>query len=412
MTSFDQALSTILQNISPLEVGDCDLRFAHRRVLAEDVHAAINVPPSDNSSMDGFALKSVNTSAASPEYNVELSIEGEVAAGEIFKGEVRDGSAVRIFTGAAIPSGADAVIEQERVKAVDGKIFLDMPVPKGRNIRIRGEDISRGQRVFEKGTPINAARLGVLASLGLSTVRVHAVPRVAILTTGNELTVVDGPLEEGKVRDSNSFTLWSLVRESGCESVWTGRAGDSSIDLKEKIETGLLYDSLITSGGVSVGSRDLVLRTLEELGVDVRFWKVNIKPGMPFAFGVYERDESARKIPVFALPGNPVSTMVTFLELVRPALLKMRGLKERSGRLKLLAKIEHEYEKRDGKRHFVRGVLRNENGELFVRITGSQSSGVLTSMATANCLIVIPEDATVIKVGNLVQVELLNEDDA
>jgi molybdopterin molybdotransferase len=409
MLPFDQALVRILNEISAAESELCDLHSAHRRVLAQDVESPRDVPQFDNSSMDGYALRSENTISATPDKRVEFTVVGEVGAGDVYSGRVNDGTAVRIFTGGGLPAGADAVIEQEGVEAVNGKIYVRGPVPRGKNVRSRGEDIAKGSIILQKGVVVSAARLGILASIGLAQVRVFSVPRVAVLTTGNELAGVDEPLEPGKIRDSNSYTLSSLVRESGCEPASVGRATDSSADLQKKIRIGLESQALITSGGVSVGERDLVLRALEEIGVEIRFWKVNIKPGMPFAFGVYRREGTTRTVPVFGLPGNPVSTMVTFLQLVRPALFKMCGRIDGDSRLKLLARIEHDYEKRDGKRHFARGVLRNENNELLVRISGSQSSGVLTSLSVANCLIVIPEEASVIKAGSSVQVELLRE---
>jgi molybdopterin molybdotransferase len=409
MLPFDQALSRILKEISAAESELCDLQSAHRRVLAQDIESAQDIPQFDNSSMDGYALRSGDTISATPAQRLELTIVGEVGAGDVFKGAVSDRTVVRIFTGGGLPAGADAVIEQEAVEAANGKVYLNGPVPRGKNVRARGEDIAKGKIVLKKGDLVSAARSGIIASIGLTQVRVYSVPRIAILTTGNELTDVDEPLEPGKIRDSNSYTLLSLVRESGCEPVSTARATDSVADLQKKIRIGLESDALITSGGVSVGERDLVLKTMEEIGVKILFWKVNIKPGMPFAFGVYRKEGKPRAVPVFGLPGNPVSTMVTFLQLVRPALFKMCGRIGGDSNFKLMARIEHDYEKKDGKRHFARGVLRNENNELLVRISGSQSSGVLTSLSVANCLIVVPENVSVIKAGSSVQIELLRE---
>ncbi len=409
MLSFEQALTKILNEVDPSETELCDLRSSHLRVLAQDVVAASDVPPFDNSSMDGYSLRAEDSLNAAPDRIVELSIEGEIGAGDAGERTLTPGSACRIFTGGAIPRGADAVIEQESVEVVDRKLRLRTPVSRGRNVRRRGEDVFSGQTVLDHGVKISAARLGVLASLGLSQVRVHSIPRVAILTTGNELVEVDEPLERGKIRDSNSYTLVSLVRESGCVPVQLGRAADSIPELSGKLREGLSHDALITSGGVSVGDRDLVLETLKELGAEIRFWKVNIKPGMPFAFCLFRRRGESKSVPVFALPGNPVSTMVTFLQLVRPALEKMRGLRGVRSEVKLSATLEHDYEKNDGKRHFARGIVRNENGKLLVRKSGSQSSGVLTSMAVANCIVIIPENVSLVKAGTDVEIELLRE---
>ena len=407
MLSFNQALTRILDEVAPTETEVCDLRSSHLRVLAQDVVAAYDVPRFDNSSMDGYAVRADDTLHAASNHVVELTVDGEIGAGDATERTLTPGSACRIFTGGVIPPGADAVIEQENVDLVDKKIRLSEPIVRGRNVRRRGEDVLSGHAVLEHGVSLSAARQGVLASLGLSRVRVHSTPQVAILTTGNELVGVDEPLAPGKIRDSNLHTLASLVRESGCVPVEVGRASDSISDLTGKLKEGLSRDALITSGGVSVGDRDLVLETLKNLGADIRFWKVNIKPGMPFAFCLVRREGAAASMPVFALPGNPVSTMVTFLKLVRPALGKLRGLRAVQSELRLQATLEEDYEKKDGKTHFARGIVRNENGKLLVRRSGSQSSGVLTSMAVANCLIIIPENVTLAKAGTQVDIELL-----
>jgi molybdopterin molybdotransferase len=407
MLSFNQALTRILDEVVPTETELCDLRSSHLRVLAQDVVAAYDVPRFDNSSMDGYALRADDTLRAAPNHVVELSVDGEIGAGDASERTLTPGSACRIFTGGVIPPGADAVIEQENVELVDMKIRLSAPIARGRNLRRRGEDVLSGHAVLERGVSLSAARQGVLASLGFSRVRVYSTPQVAILTTGNELVGVDEPLAPGKIRDSNAYTLTSLVRESGCVPVEVGRASDSISDLTGKLKEGLSRDALITSGGVSVGDRDLVLETLKNLGAEVRFWKVNIKPGMPFAFCLFRKEGTATSLPVFALPGNPVSTMVTFLKLVRPALGKLRGLRAVQSELKLRATLEEDYEKKDGKTHFARGIVRNENGKLLVRKSGSQSSGVLTSMALANCLIIIPENVALAEAGTQVEIELL-----
>lgn len=409
MLSFDQALATILNDVDPLVTELCDLRASHLRVLAQDVVAADDVPRFDNSSMDGYALRASDTLLATPDRNVDLTIEGEVGAGDSGERPLAPGSACRIFTGGTIPRGADAVIEQESVEVVDKKIVLRSPVVSGRNIRHTGEDVVSGQTVLEHGVGISAARLGVLASLGMNRVQVYATPRIAILTTGNELADVEGPLMPGKIRDSNSYTLASLVREAGCLPVHAGRAADSIPELRRKLSEGLASDALVTSGGVSVGDRDLVLETLKDLGVEIRLWKVNIKPGMPFAFCLFRREGKAKPVPVFALPGNPVSTMVTFLQLVRPALEKMRGIRSVRSDLTLRATLEQDYEKKDGKRHFARGIVRNENGKLLVRKSGSQSSAVLTSMSVANCLVIIPENVSRAEAGTEVEIVLLQD---
>ena len=263
------------------------------------------------------------------------------------------------------------------------------------------EDIQKGQKVLEAGHEIHAAELGVLASLGCATISVYRVPHVAILVTGNELVEVSDLLEPGKIRNSNSYILRGLVKETKALPVYFGVARDTREELRKKILEGLRSDALVTSGGVSVGAYDLVHEVMKEVGVDIKFWKVNIKPGMPLLFGVY------RGKPVFGLPGNSVSTMVTFLQFVRPALRKMRGLVSTEGKFHLKAEIAQDIRKTDGKRHFVRGVLTNDKGRMVVQTTGSQASNILTSLMKANCLIIIPEEVEIVKKGDLVEVELL-----
>ncbi|OGU25723.1 MAG: hypothetical protein A2X66_07035 [Ignavibacteria bacterium GWA2_54_16] len=409
MISFHQAIKIILEAIIPVDAENCPLGSLHGRVLAQEVAAPIDVPPFDNSAMDGFAICSEDAAGARPDRPVSLRLLAEIAAGDAATAPLLKGSTFRILTGAPIPPGADAVIEQERVEFADGQILLKEPVPFGRNVRSRGEDATKGASVLLQGDVLDAARVGIIASVGIGALQVHRIPRVAILTTGNELVEVNQPLKGGQIHDSNSFTLQGLVREAGCEPVLVGPASDSLEDLKKRIRTGLSADALITAGGVSMGTRDMVLQAFRETDVDVLFWKVNIKPGMPFAFGLYRPPGALRPVPVFALPGNPVSAMVTFLQLARPALRILMGSREGLVGTNLKAKLEHDYSKLDGKLHFARGIVRNENGKLVVRITGSQSSGVLTSLSLANCLVVIPETEHLMKAGSEVEVRLTRE---
>ena len=409
MISFHQAIKIVLDSMKPVDAESCPLSSLHGRVLAQDVAAPMDVPPFDNSAMDGYALSSADTAGARDDRPISLPVSAEIAAGESAVAPFLKGSAIRILTGAPIPPGADAVIEQEQVELEHDLVRLKEPVSPGRNVRSKGEDITRGTRVLQQGDLLDAARVGIVASIGIGTLQVYRVPRVAILPTGNELVDVSQPLKGGQIHDSNSFTLQGLVREAGCNPILVGPASDSMEDLKRKIKTGLAADALITAGGVSVGTRDMVLQAFRELGVEILFWKVKIKPGMPFAYGQYRPAGFRREVPVFALPGNPVSAMVTFLLLVRPALRSLMGATEGSGGTKLKARLGHEYSKKDDRLHFARGIVRNENGTLVVRTTGSQSSGVLTSLSLANCLIVIPESEHLMKAGAEVEVWLTRE---
>lgn len=408
MISFDEAKRTILEHVPTLPKEKVALLEACHRVLTTDIVADEDIPSFDNASMDGYALHSEDTVGATGAHNVSLTMEGEVAAGEVYPGTLGKQKAIRIMTGAPIPQRANAVLEQELVVAQNGFVKIGMHVTEGKNIRRKGEDIHKGDVALRKGTVLTSAPLGVLASLGIPNIQVYRKPNVALVTSGNEVVNVEEKITAGKIRNSNSYTLWGLVKECGCEPVQLGNARDSEEESERKIKEGLTQDVLITSGGVSVGKYDFVLKTLEKLGVEIKFWKVNIKPGMPIAFGIYSAS-SRLPVPVFALPGNPVSTMVTFLQFVRPALQKMMGMDLQQAPLQLRATLEHDIQKHDGKRHFSRGIVRNENGNLIVKTTGSQSSGVLTSLALANCFIILPEETKELKAGSVVDIELLEK---
>jgi molybdopterin molybdotransferase len=398
LLSADQALVIILSSVSPGEVEVAELREAHHRVLAREIVAAEDVPPFDNSAMDGYAVRAKDVARVP----TKLRLVGEVRAGQVAAGELGHGEAIRFMTGGTVPSGADAVVQVEWTESADGTgVRVLNSVSPGQNIRRAGEDIHRGEKVLGKGRELRAAELGVLASLGRKTVEVYRVPRVAVLATGNELVEVDQPLTPGKIRNSNSYSLLGLLRETNVFPVDVGVAGDERADLRERILRGLEFDALVTTGGASVGNYDFVQEVLREIGVEIKFWRVNIKPGMPLLFGLHMGK------PVFGLPGNPVSTFVTFVKFVRPALRKMMGVCSPEKGVRLHARLEHEIKKSDQKRHFIRAILDSDGRELTVRTTGSQTSNVLTSLVKANCLMIIPEQVEVLKKGDLVEVELL-----
>ncbi len=405
MINADEARSIILGSASEFRHENLPLREVHARILAVDMFSGDDIPPFKNSSMDGFAVRSSETIHATKRNPVTFQIQDEVAAGQKSENPLQLKSAVRVLTGAPIPDGSDAVIPLEFVSERSNAILVDQPISAGQNTRERGEDIKKGERVLAKGTYIKAAHLGVLASIGCSQVEVFAKPTVAILTTGDELLSVEENLAGGKIRNSNAYSLNALASEYSCEATDLGVARDNEADLREKIKKGLESDLLVTSGGISAGKYDYVLKVMKKAGVDIKFWKVNIKPGMPLAFGTYEKQSGVTM--VFCLPGNPVSTVVTFLEYIRPCLQKMFSMIALTDRVVLHAKLETAITKRDGKRHYHRGVLRNEGGMLYVRSTGNQSSGVLTSLVKANCLIVLDEQQAEVQAGEEVEVELL-----
>ncbi len=398
MISAAEAQNIILDSARQLSVEAKPLIDALGHVLAEDIVAKENIPPFDNSAMDGFAVRANDVQSVP----VVLNVVDEVAAGHVSARKVEKGQTIRVMTGGKIPEGADAVVQIEWTEPLDDQgVKVLQSVPSGHNVRKAGVDIRAGERVLEQGREIRAAELGVLASLGKSTVSVYYKPRVGILATGDELVEVSEGITEGKIRNSNSYTLYALCKEAGAIPVMLGMEKDEKAKVREKIQQGLTYDVLITSGGVSVGKYDIVQEVLQELGVQLKFWKVNIKPGMPLLFGVYSNTL------VFGLPGNPVSTMVTFLKFVRPALWKLIGKTQIEESVKLRARLEHDLKKSDKKRHFVRGILEQRNGTYVVRTTGSQISNVLTSMVKANCFIIVPEEKGDLQAGEMVEVELL-----
>ena len=397
MISTAEAQKIISDSLHPLGAITLDIERSLNCVLAEDIVSDENVPAFDNSQMDGYAVRADDLLHPPS----RLKIVGEIPAGENATRELKSGEAMSIMTGAKIPRGCDAVVQQEWTTSIDAAtIGVLLSVPHGNNIRKAGADIRSGALVLKKGHLLRPQEVGVLASLGKKYIAVYRPASVAVLPTGNEIVDIDKPLVEGKIRNSNAYTLSCMVRETGCETIKVEVAKDEKGDLKEKILIGLKQDMLITTGGVSVGKYDLVMDVVREVGVQIRFWKVNIKPGMPLLFGMHEAK------PVFGLPGNPVSTVVTFLQFVRPALYKMMGRLDHP-RLSLMAQSTEEIKKRDGKRHFMRGILDRRNGTLSVHPAGSQVSNVLTSLAIANCLIIIPEETEVVRPGEEVEVELL-----
>jgi molybdopterin molybdotransferase len=402
MINADEALRIILDATSRLKSEKVRLTDSLSRVLAEDVVAEENLPLFDNSSMDGFAVMTADLAAASDAKPVTLQVVGESSAGNPFPKKLKSGDTVRVMTGGKIPAGADSVVAIEVVNIVDDKSVQCMkPVPVGQHIREAGEDIKQGEKIFTAGVLIGPPQIGVLASLGYTKVRVVRRPYVNILATGDELVELEEKLEEGQIRNSTSYTLEAYVRQEGGVPALLGVAPDKRKRLRKRIREGLDCNILLITGGVSVGKYDYVKDVLADVGVENLFWQVNIKPGRPLVFG------RRKKTLVFGLPGNPVSTGVTFLQFVRPALHKMLG--RTSTPVRLSARIDHDFSKSDGKRHYLRCIAEMIDGELRARTTGTQSSGAMSSMSKANALMIIPEEVTQLKKGDAVQLELLHQ---
>ncbi|NWG15616.1 MAG: molybdopterin molybdotransferase MoeA [Chloroflexi bacterium] len=404
----DVALDRILQGITPLPAERISLPDSLDRVLAEGIYAQANLPPFANSSMDGYAVRSSDTTDARRDHPVSLRVNMDIPAGTAADCGVGQGEAARIMTGAPMPPGADAVIPVEYTDASwcpAGHVALPSTVriyrnaQPGENVRQIGEDIRAGQLVLPVGTLLRAQEIGVLASLGYMYVPVSRQPRVAILSTGDELADLDEPLTPGKIHDSNSYTLAALVKTFHGIPIRLPIARDNLDDVRRRFNEALAQrpDVILSSAGVSVGAFDVVRAVLEEIG-KIEFWRINLRPGKPLAYG------SIRGVPFFGLPGNPVSAMVTFDVFVRPVLCRMGSRPESTA---MIGVLTGEDIHSDGRRSYLRVKLSNEDGQLIARLTGTQSSGVLSSMVLADGLLIVPEGATHVPAGSQLQVRLL-----
>jgi molybdopterin molybdotransferase len=405
MTSYSDALRIILESSQRrLPTETVPLVLSHGRVLAEPIVSSENIPADANSAMDGYAVRAEDVTTASVESPVALRVIGESSAGSIFSGTLGHGDAVRIMTGGVVPGSANAVVEVEATSEADGMVLVRRPVRQGEAVRNAGEDIRAGATAIPAGKRITPGDIGVLASLGVTNVPVRVKPKVAILSTGNEIVEAFRTPASGQVRNSTGPALYACCHEAGAEPIDLGIARDDREQLEEMLENGLRFDILITTGGVSAGAYDFVQHLLPEMGVEIRFHKVNIKPGKPVLFGTYGQGQEQTL--VFGLPGNPVSSLVTFRQFVLPVIVHL--LQQQNDPFTLQAEITDAITKHDGKRHFIRGVLHNgSDGRLLVSKTGSQSSGAMSSMSRANCLIVFDEETPRVEAGGRVRVELL-----
>jgi molybdopterin molybdotransferase len=401
MITVEEALNKILSHIQLLGSEKVSILEALGRVIAEDIYANRDIPPLDNSGMDGYAVRSEDIRDADQNHPVRSEVIEDLPAGFISTRTVGRGEAIRIMTGAPIPRGADTIIPVEYTKKEDSFVAIFKAVSPGENIRRAGEDVKKGERVISSGDLIRPAEVGMLASLGRSFVSVYQRPMVAILCTGEELVDVDGDLDKGKIVSSNSYALAAQVKDCGAIPVQLGIAKDRKEEIKEKLLQGLRADVLISSAGISVGDYDFVKEVLNDLGMEMVFWKVAMKPGKPLAFG------TIKEKPVFGLPGNPVSSMVSFEQFVRPSLLKMMG-HHQIFRPIIEAILKEDIHKEPGSRHFVRAAVIFERDHYFVTITGAQGSGILRSMVKANGLVVIPEDREIVRAGEKVKVQLID----
>ena len=400
-----EASERILAAIRPLAAESVRLREALGRVLAEDVYSPIEHPPWDNSSMDGYAVRAADVRDASPQSPIALRVIDTVRAGQLPSTEVAPGTAIRIMTGAPIPRGADSVVRVEDSDGGERDVEIRDGRDAGRNIRPRGEDLRLGGLAVARGTMLGPAQIGVLASVGRATAMVHRRPKVAVLSSGDELVDVDefDAVKRGeRIVSSNSYTIASSVRGAGGEVVDLGIVPDDPAAYRERLSAARGCDLLVTSGGVSVGAFDFTKDVLRSLGAELHLWRVTMRPGAPLGFG------TLGELPWLGLPGNPVSALVTFELFGRPLLRKQRG-EARIFRRAIEVRLREDVTIQAPLTHFLRAIVDWERDGAWARLTGPQGSGLLTSMAHANALLVVPPDRPTVHAGESARAMLLGD---
>jgi molybdopterin molybdotransferase len=416
MLTVDHALAKILEAFQRLPAERIPLAEGLGRVLAQSVTAAQDLPPFPNSSMDGYAVRAADVASASRDVPVRLTVVEDIPAGRVPMRTVGPGQASRIMTGAMLPPGADTVVPVEQTDgvvqgfreahdaaALPTEIGIFQGSKPGDYVRPTGEDIQQGQVVLRDGRVLRAADLGVLAGLGYPHIEVTRRPVVAVISTGDELLTPDQPLAPGKIRDSNGYTITAAAQRLGAQAIYLGIARDTAEAVQAKFQQALDLGAalILSTAGVSVGAFDVVKSVIESMGA-IGFWKVNMRPGKPLAFG------HVRGVPFLGLPGNPVSALVSFDVFVHPAILTLAGKPYRPTTVEaeLLDPMRS-----DGRRTYMRVTLeRRDDGTLVARSTGTQSSGALSSLVAADGLMIIPEGMTDIPVGARLPVRLLSED--
>ncbi len=391
------ARQILFETLSPVAGREfVSVRQALGRILFNNVVAPFDVPAHTNSAMDGYAVR---IGDLSPDGETRLTVIGTAFAGNAFRGEVGAGQAVRVMTGAVLPSGADTVVVQECVSVEGDALFIPAGQTAGQNVRLAGEDLAQGTPALPAGKRLGPAEIGLLASLGIGEVIVRRRLRVAFFSTGDEIASINQPLRPGEVYDSNRYTLYGLLSKLGVELIDMGVVRDDPAALERALlDASAQADVILTTGGVSVGDADYVRELIARNG-EVSFWKLNIKPGRPLAFG------RVGNVWLFGLPGNPVSAMVTFCEVVLDALLRLMGCDPLPERPVFNVPCVSRIDKSPARREFARGILFADNGVWKVRLAGSQGSGVLSSMSRANCFIVLSEDAGNVNEGDRVDVQ-------
>jgi molybdopterin molybdotransferase len=398
LVSLEEALEIILAHVSPVGEENIDLSVALGRVLSENVFAPFSLPPFHRSPLDGYAVRAEDIAEASPNEPAELLVMQEIPAGSYSEIEVTRNQAAKILTGAPIPPGADVVIRFEDVRKAGARIKVFRPLPAYTNYCFAGEDISRGERVLSAGVRLGPAAVGILAGLGIRDLPVYRAPRIAVLSTGDELIDITGALGMGKIYNSNLYTLAALIQEAGAQPADEGTVPDRAELITRKIDQALKgADMVLTTGGVSVGDYDAVEDALGQLGAEILFWRVNIRPGTPVICAVKDG-----KV-ILSLSGNPAAALITYHLLARPAIAKLQGLSDWKP-LKTIAILQDGYPKASGQRRFLRGQAYLENGVLKVKLTGLQSPGIMKSMVNCNALVDVPANSRGLKAGEHVTV--------
>jgi len=399
MIELEKAQGIVNERMPYLGTERVDLLQAHERVLAEDIYSSINQPPFNRSPLDGYAFKAEDSQGASKNNPVSLQVIEEIHAGSCAKKEVEKGTAIRIMTGAPIPEGADCVIRQEDTSQEGNTVQIFTELSQWDNYCFMGEDFKKGDLMLKKNSFLKSAEIGVLASLGVNEISVYKKPRVAILSTGDELLDVKEELIPGKIYNSNLYTIATRVKEFSGEPVILGIAGDDRESIEKNIKAGLdKADFLITTGGVSVGKKDIVKEVLQGMGAEILFWKINIKPGTPALCSVLDK-----KL-IISLSGNPAAATITFELLVRPLLAKITRREDLELK-KITAVFKDSFSKKSSRRRFLRGLLSETPQGRIVELTrGKQTPGVLSSILNSNCLIDLPGGSPPLKAGEPVEV--------
>lgn len=403
LLTVEEALAKVLEPIKPLGTERVDLLSALDRVIVENITAPMDVPLTDNSAMDGYAVRAIDTQKASIDNPVLLKVIEDLPAGYLAKSQVGEGEAIRIMTGATIPDGANSVVMVEVTKSEGELVKIYKAAKPGDHIRSKGEDLKTGDLLITQGTKLTAAEIGVLASVQRPFVKVSRKAIVSILSTGDELVEVEETVAPGKVVNANSYSLATLVKSVGAIPIIQPIARDNEKEIRASIEQALAADFIISSGGVSVGDYDYVKAVLESLGADLRFWRVSIKPGKPLAFGLL-----AGK-PYFGLPGNTVSSMLSFLLFVQPALKKAMNSLPPWDAPKIKVILDADAHSKGDRRTYLRANIRYNQGRFYAHLAAKQGSGVLSSMLGANALVILEEGIKEVKKGQEIEALVIGE---